>query len=69
MSKVEMMRVALKELGGATSEDLSAFLEKTYNVKVEPRFIPILRASVREKVMLEEFRVTVKALVEAPKAA
>jgi hypothetical protein len=28
MSKVEMMRVALKELGEATSEELSAFLEK-----------------------------------------
>jgi hypothetical protein len=69
MSKVEMMRVALKELGGATAAELSAFLEKTYNVKVEPKYIPILRASVREKEMLEDFRVTMKALVEAPKAA
>jgi hypothetical protein len=56
MNKVEMMQVALTELGAASAEELSAFLEKTYNVKVEPRFIAILRASVREKEMLENFR-------------
>ena len=54
------IKTLLKELGEATSEELSAFLEITYNVKVEPRFISILRASVREKELLENFRQTVK---------
>jgi hypothetical protein len=63
LNKVEMMRVALKELGDASPEELSAFLEKTYNVKVEPQFISILRASVRDKEMLEDFRAKAKAQV------
>lgn len=67
MSKVEMMQMALNELGESTSEELSAFLEKTYNLKVEPKFIAILRASVREKELLQDFRLTVKA--EPSKAA
>jgi hypothetical protein len=69
MTKVEMMRLALKELGEATSEEFSAYLEKTYNVKVEPKFISILRASVREKEMLENFRIRQKALAESTQAA
>lgn len=61
MNKVEMMREALKELGEATPDDLAAFVHTRYGVKVEPRFIPILKASVRDKEMLEDFRQKVKA--------
>lgn len=61
MGKVEMMRVALQELGEATAEELSAFLEKSYGLKVDPKFISILKASVREKEILAESRQDVMA--------
>ena len=61
MGKVEMMRVALQELGEATAEELSAFLEKSYSLKVDPKFISILKASVREKEILAESRQKVMA--------
>jgi hypothetical protein len=55
MTKLEMMRQAVKELGEATAADLAVFIEQKYGVKIDPKVIPILRASVRDKEMLESF--------------
>ena len=60
-----MLRVALKILGEATAEELSAFLEKTYKVRIEPKFIFILRASVRAKEMADIQRQPTKGVAEA----
>jgi hypothetical protein len=45
---VEMME-ALKELGEAPAEYLVAFLDDKYGMKIDPKFVPILKASVLEK--------------------
>ena len=55
-SQVTMMRHALKELHGASPVELSAFLESRYGVRIAPKYIPILRASVREQELQEAFR-------------
>jgi hypothetical protein len=64
MTKVEMMRQAVKELGEATAADLAIFIEQMYGVKIDPKVIPILRASVRDREMLERFHEKGKAAGE-----
>ncbi len=56
MTKVEMAREAVRELGEAPAEALAAFIDARYGVKIDPRFIPVLRASVRERELLEDLR-------------
>ncbi len=64
MTHVEMMQAALKELGEAPAEVLAAFLDDKYGVKIDPKFVPVLKASVREKELLEAFRQKRKATTE-----
>jgi hypothetical protein len=61
MTKVDMMREAMKKLGDAPAEALAGYIESNYGVKIEPKFVPILKASVREREMLEAFRQRMKA--------
>ncbi len=56
MDKVEMMREALKERADAPPGELAAFLASRFGVRIEPKFIPILRASARDRELLEQFR-------------
>jgi hypothetical protein len=46
----------LAELGEASSADLAAFIEQHYRVRIEPKYIPVFRASVRDKVQLQQAR-------------
>jgi hypothetical protein len=64
VSKVEAMRLALRELGDAPPEELSAYLERRFGLMVAPAFIPILKASVRELEHLEKVRQAARALAE-----
>jgi hypothetical protein len=65
ITKVEMMREAVRELGDAPPEALAAFLDRRYGVKLDPRFVPVLKASLRESELLEEFRRRRAATAEA----
>jgi len=49
MSKDEMVRLALESLGDASVENLAAFVEQKFGVKINPRYIPIFKASLRGK--------------------
>jgi hypothetical protein len=64
MTKVEMMREAIRELGEAQAEALAAFIDARYGVNIDPKFVPILKASVREKELQEDFRQKRKATTE-----
>ena len=48
MDKPEMVQIALQELGDVSAQELSAFMEKKHGVKIEPNFIPVLKASIRD---------------------
>jgi hypothetical protein len=49
ISPREAMRLAMAEFGEkASDEDLALYLGQRFGVKVESKFIPILRASVKE---------------------
>jgi hypothetical protein len=60
MTKVDMMRKAMKELGDAPAEALAGYIENKNGVKIDPKFVPILKASVRERELLEAFRQKMK---------
>jgi hypothetical protein len=49
ISPREAMRLAMAEFGErASDEDLALYLAQRFGVKVEPKYIPVLRASVKE---------------------
>jgi hypothetical protein len=47
MNRMEIFRQALSELGDAPSQDLSSFIEQKYGVKIEPKFVPFFKATIR----------------------
>ena len=67
MDKLELVQIALRELGDVSAQELSAFIEKKHGVKIEPKFIPLFKASIRDKVRLEATRQAAKAAAEQVK--
>jgi len=67
MVKLELVQIALRELGEVTARELSAFIEKTHGVKIEPKFIPLFKASIRDRIRLEAVRQAARASVEQDK--
>jgi hypothetical protein len=61
MSKLEMVRQALEQLGEVPSVEISSFIQRCYGVRIDPKFIPIVRASLRELEMLQRFREEARA--------
>lgn len=48
MTKLEMVQQAMAVRGEVTSEEIAAFIEKWHGVRIEPKFIPIYRASIKD---------------------
>lgn len=42
MDKLEMVQVALRELGDVSSQELAGFIERRFKVKIEAKFTPCL---------------------------
>lgn len=63
MDKLELVQIALRELGDVSAQELSAFIEQKHGVKIEPKFIPVYKASLRDKLRLEAARQTARAAV------
>jgi hypothetical protein len=60
---------AMAVRGEATSEEIGAFIEQWHGVKIEPKFIPVYKASIRDKLMLEEKRRAAQAIQAQAAAA
>ena len=56
MTRMEMVKDALAEIAEASSEEISAFVEKKYGVTIEPAFVPIFRATLKDKERTEQSR-------------
>ena len=56
IDKLEIVRMALRELGEANAQDLSAFIDERFNVKIEPKYIPLFKASIRDKDRMHALR-------------
>jgi len=68
MDKLELVQVALRELGDVSAQELSSFLEQKHGVKIEPKFIPLYKASIRDKMRLETARQAARAAAERAKS-
>jgi hypothetical protein len=67
MDKLELVQLALREIGDVSSKELSEFIEKQHGVRIEPKFIPLFKASLRDKLRLESARQAAKAILEQAK--
>jgi len=57
MDRLEMMRIAEKELGRtATAEQMAGFIQDRFGESIGPKFIPIIRSSLRGQEALLEAR-------------
>ena len=68
VSKTELVRLALAEVGEASHQELADFIERRHGVRIDPKFLPVVRASVRELEQLERARQAARAAVEQLKA-
>lgn len=64
MDKVELVQIALRELGNVSAQELSSFIDRRHGVLIEPKFIPIFKASLRAQEQLELARQAAKAVIE-----
>lgn len=48
MKPLDLFRRAVAEIGDASAAELSAHLEKQHGMKVEPAFIPVFKATLRD---------------------
>jgi len=56
MEKIEAVRLALADLGAASDEVVTAFVRDRHGVVVNPKFVPVLRAMLKEREMMAAFR-------------
>ena len=48
MKPIELFRRAVAEIGNVSAAELSAHLEKQHGLKIEPAFIPLFKATLRD---------------------
>jgi hypothetical protein len=56
MNKLEIVQHAIRELGDVSLEELSSFIHTTHGLKIEPKFLPIFKASLWDKARAEASR-------------
>ncbi len=56
VTKEEAVRLALAEVGDVSAEDLSVFIQRRFGLRIEPKFVPVFKASIRAREQLEAAR-------------
>jgi hypothetical protein len=56
VSQVEAVRLALAEIGDASNEAIAGHVLKVHGLDIRPAFVPVLKASVRDKENLEAWK-------------
>ncbi len=69
MNQAEALRRAMAELGDVSAEELAAFVRRAYGVTVRPQFVPVLKATLKDKENLAEWRRKTAAAAQASKSA
>jgi hypothetical protein len=62
MKPMEFFRSAVSEIGDASAAELSAHLEKKHGVKIEPAFIPVFKATLKEMERTNKIRQDAKPI-------
>ena len=68
MDRLEMMRIAEKELGRtASAEQLAGFIQERFGENIGAKFIPIIRSGLRgQEALLEARERAARLLAEEP---
>jgi hypothetical protein len=69
MDKMEAFRLAVAQWGYAPPEQLASLIEREYGVRIEPRYIPLFRATVQDLEELTRLREAAWAAAAAPQEA
>jgi hypothetical protein len=69
MDRLQMLQQAIRELGATSDQELAAFIQKRFGVRVEARFVPIWRASLKGQEVLERVRSELKAEITGSKSS
>jgi hypothetical protein len=48
-NRLQIFRTAVVELGDVPTEQLVAFIQQKYGVRIEPKYIPFYKATIRDK--------------------
>jgi hypothetical protein len=56
VTNLEMVQQILAAVGDVSGETIAALVEQRFGVHIEPKFIPIYKASIRDKQRLEPAR-------------
>ena len=62
MKPMDVFRRAVAEIGDVSAVELSAHLEKKHGVKIEPEFVPIYKATLKELERTDKLRQTAKPI-------
>jgi hypothetical protein len=57
MKQIEAVRLALQEMGEVANENLVAFVQSRYSVKLDLKMVPVIRATLRGMEMMAVSRV------------
>jgi hypothetical protein len=68
MKPIDLFRRAVAEIGDASAAELSAHMEKQHGVKIEPAFIPLFKATLRDLERTSRLRQEAKREQPAPAA-
>lgn len=67
MDALALVQQALQELGDVPALELSSFIERKHGRRIDPKFVPIFKATIRDKQRHEAARLTVRATTEQVK--
>ena len=65
MKPMELFRRAVAEIGDASAAELAEHLEKKHGIKIDPAFIPLFKATLRNLEQTDKLRQDAKSI--APK--
>jgi hypothetical protein len=63
LTSEEIVHQAIARLGAVPNEELVAFVEREYGIRIEPRFVPVFRASLRSRQLMEQARARARETV------
>jgi len=69
MDRLKLVEAAMRELGDVSAQELSTFIAKQHGIKIDPIFIPIFKASIRDKLRLDAARHAARATLEQAQSA
>jgi predicted SprT family Zn-dependent metalloprotease len=65
MNRLDMVRDALQTLGDAPAHELTVYVAAKYGVRIEPKFIPVFRASLLDRERMEARRAAQAAAIQS----